>query len=355
MQPERRGKLLMDCLGVLAAAHAPGCAPSMAQFRIGLHGRLRALLPDDLPVGALGDVELLDSDGQLADEAHDLYVEYAMPISALDGHWSWAKVSAELEERRIYEKLRRLPEREYTEARGLIVKHVSGELSVIRKAWDGKLTQFNLYEPVSAWTGHQIRGYWFACPTCRWPMRVERRGGVFEVRCEAHARDGVKYSCDIDDRPGRAPQLQPAGAGAKAVRAVPATADHLALSRIAWRYVALPGLLECELRDFAKGLKARVTMWPHKDRYDLRIVLGGQTWKVDAKAWADVQKLGEALQKEAENPAKPTEPGLIIVIPDHQAAGRDMLHHMIKGLEYRALTAQGLKNELLRRHQEGTQ
>lgn len=343
----------MDCLGTLAAAHHPDRAPSMTQFRTGLHGQLGALLPDDLPTGALGVVELLDSDGQLADEARDLCVEYAMPNAALDGHWSWARVSAELEERRIYEKLRRLPEKEYTEARGLIVKYVSGELPVIRKAWDGRLTQFAFYEPISTWTGHQIRGHWFACPMCKWPMRVERRGDVFEVRCEAHSRDGVKYSCDLDDRPGRAPRLQPAGAVATTARAVPATADHLALSRIAWRYVALPGLLECELRDFAKSLKARVTMWPHKDRYDVKIVLKGQTWKVDAKAWADVQKLGEALQKEAENPSKPTEPGLIIVIPDHQAAGRDMLHHMVKGLGYRALTAQGLKNELLRRHQEG--
>jgi hypothetical protein len=122
---------------------------------------------------------------------------------------------------------------------------------------------------------------------------------------------------------------------------VPATADHLALGRTTWRYVTLPGLLEYELRDHARSLGARVTMWPHKDRYDLKITLGPRVWRVDAKAWASVTKLGDALKD-----TDPAEPGLIIVIPDHQRNSRELLQQMIGRRGYRVLTASGLTAEV---------
>src|SRR5262249_53145949 len=137
----RRGKLLMDCLGVLAAAHQAGCAPTMAQFRGGLSGPLRSLLPGDLQLGELGDLVLLDGSGQLADETLDLCVEHLVPRAALDEHWSWARVSAEQEERRTYEILRRLPAKDYSRVRELLVKHASGELTRLRRVWDGMLAQ----------------------------------------------------------------------------------------------------------------------------------------------------------------------------------------------------------------------
>jgi len=336
----RRGRLLMDCLGALIAAHRMGRGPSMAQFRSGLGRPVRHLLPDDLPAGRIGDVVLLDSAGQLSDEARDLCVEHLVPSAAVDEHWSWARVSAEQEERRVYETLRRLREKDYTRARGLLVKVPAGELGSLRRRWDGLLGQLGLYEPISGWTWCQLRGYWFACPVCRWPMRV-RAGAVWDVRCEAHARDGVIYTCAVGEQAGRVPKLQPAGARAAAVRAMPATADHYAVSRTVWRYMTLPGLLECELRDYARSLKATVTMWPHKDRYDLRISLHRKVWKVDAKAWVSAVKLGDALRE-----TEPAEPGLIIVIPEHQHGSRELLQHMIGRQGYRVLTASGLKAEL---------
>lgn len=173
-------------------------------------------------------------------------------------------------------------------------------------------------------------------------MRVAgRAAAVVEVRCEAHARDGVIYTCNQGRRADRAPRLEPAGAAATVVRATPATAEHLALARSLWRYVTLPGLLEIALRDEARALGARVTMWPHKDRYDLKIALGHRVWKVDAKAWASVTKLGDALKD-----TEPAEPGLVIVIPDHQRNDRELLQKMIARGGYRVLTAAGLIAEL---------
>lgn len=341
LPPGRQGKLLTDCLGVLASAHRMTAPPSMAEFRRGLAGPLRLLLPGDIPADEVGDLVLLDEAGQLHDEALDLGLEHLVPRAAWDEHWSWARVNAEQEERRVYEMLRRLPPKEYTRVRGRLVRHASGELTRLRRVWDGMLGQLDLYEPISTWQWCQVRGYWFACPLCRWPMRVSQSGAVREVRCEAHARDGVIYTCNPDRMTNRAPQLQPAGAAATAVRAKPATAEHLALTRTTWRYMTLPGLLECGLQDHARSLGARVSMWPHKDRYDLKITLGRRMWKVDAKAWASVTKLGDALKD-----IDPAEPGLIIVIPDHQRNSRELLQWMIGRRGYRVLTAAGLIAEL---------
>jgi hypothetical protein len=45
----------------------------------------------------------------------------------------------------------------------------------------------------------------------------------------------------------------------------------MAVSRPVWRFVTLPGALECELRDHAAGLGAEVSMWPDLDSYDVHI------------------------------------------------------------------------------------
>ncbi|MEV5413170.1 hypothetical protein AB0K60_30570 [Thermopolyspora sp. NPDC052614] len=337
----RKGSALMSCLGVLTSAYPVGRAPTMAQFRCGLRRPLRELLPDDFDLAGVGDLVLLDEEGQFSDEARDLCLEHLVPSAALEEHWPWAKVATEQEERRIYEVLRRLPSKEYTRARELLVEMPSGDLRKLRRTWDGLWGRIDHYEPIVEWTWCQIRGWWFACPMCRWPMRVVDRGTVVEVRCEAHARSGVIYTCHADGTADRAPILQPVGPRASEVKGQPATQEARAVSRVIWRYVTLPGILERDLRDHARGVGAEVDMWPHKDRYDLRITLGRKVWRVDAKAWASPVALGEALRD-----TEPAEPGLIIVIPDHQRASRGLLADMLRGAGYRVMTATDLKNDI---------
>jgi hypothetical protein len=64
-------------------------------------------------------------------------------------------------------------------------------------------------------------------------------------------------------------------------------------------------------------------------------------WRVDAKAWASPVALGEALRE-----TEPAEPGLIIVIPDHQRTSRRLLADMLRGAGYRVMTATDLKNDI---------
>src|SRR5690606_28751436 len=177
---DKKGRALMSCLGVLTAAYPVGRAPTMAEFRSSLSRPLRELLPDDLDLPGVGDLILLDEVGQFSDEARDLCAEHLVPSVALDEHWPWAKVASEQEERRIYEVLRRLPEHEYTRARELLVEKPSGDLRQLRREWDSLWGRFDHYEPIVEWRWCQLRGWWFACPACRWPMRVVGRGPVAE-------------------------------------------------------------------------------------------------------------------------------------------------------------------------------
>ena len=329
---QRRGKALMSCLGALTATFVVGEAPTMAQFRRGLQGRLGDLLPYEAQGDVLDDVVLLDSFGQLSDEARDLAAEHLVPSAAFEEHWPWPKVASEQEERRIFEVLRRFPQAEYTRARELLVEAPAGDLRKLRRAWDTLWTRIEPYEPIVPWRWCQLQGYWFPCPSCRWPMRVTVHDSVADIRCEAHAQAGVSYTCRVGGASRRAPTLNPAGHAAPPVRGVHATNECVAVSRTIWRYVTLPGLLECQLRDHARSKGAEVTMWPNKDQYDLRITLGGKTWKVDAKAWASPVALADAL-REKDCPV----PGLIIVIPDHQRTSASLIAEAIRPAGYRLM------------------
>lgn len=340
LPPIKQGKALMAALGVLLATYRERPSLSMAEFRRGLRGPLRGLLPRDIRAGALADVTLLTDDGLQAD-VMDVGLEHLVPQQALAEHWPWARVQSEQQERRAFEALRRLSAEDYVRARRLLVEAVSGEIGALRRSWE-RPAELELYEPIEGQSWRLIRGHWFPCPRCRWPMRVSLKRNLCDVRCEAHARDGYVYtsSGELDGR--GAPQLEAAGPR-DAPAAIPATDDYLALKRDVWRYMTLPGLLELELEAEALALGATVEMWPHKDRYDLRISLRKNEWKIDAKAWASVMKLSEVLSERS-----PAEPGLLIVIPNHQHAEREFLNTRIRKHGYRALTQSGLIKELRR-------
>ncbi|WP_211222523.1 hypothetical protein [Actinokineospora enzanensis] len=338
---DKRADALMSCLGVLTAAHRIDTAPTMSRFRAGLRGPLRDLLPRDIDITGIGDLVLLDDRGRFTDEAEDLCAEFLVPSAALEEHWPWHQVAAEQEERRVYEVLRRLPEAEYARLRAHLVDEPVGDLRSLRRVCDGSLSQF--YEPIAQWPWRQVRGWYFPCPDCRWPMRVVDGDTIVEVRCEAHARHGITYTCRTDGPAGVAPELRPVGRRAPEVAGQPATRESLAVRRVVWRYVTLPGLLECRVRDHALRLGAEVVMWPHRDRYDLAVTLGEQVWRVDAKAWASPVALGEALRG-----TRPAAPGLLIVVPDHQRPSLELLRHLVGGSGYRVLTAKDLKTELTR-------
>ncbi|MCW2934247.1 MAG: hypothetical protein JWM19_5209 [Actinomycetia bacterium] len=333
--------ILMDCLGVLAAVSPDGRTRTLGQFRSGLSRPMRDLLPSGVDVGAVGDVVLLESSGDLAAEAEDILGEHYVECAALDQHWTHRRVRAEQEEKRLYEGLRELGATGYARARGILTDHPSGELRVLRRMWDDLWPRFGNYEPVSGWPWAQLDGWWYPCPGCKWPMRVTGVGAVARVACEAHSSRGIRYTVRPGSRTAAmAPLLQPSGEGAPDVTGLPATSAYMAVSRPVWRFVTLPGVLECEIRDHALDLGAHVEMWPDLDSYDIRVEIGRRGWRIDAKAWASPVRLVDALRDKA-----PDGP-LYIVLPDHQRAACHVLEEALRPRGFLVRTASQVKAEM---------
>ncbi|MGW2542516.1 restriction endonuclease-related protein [Kitasatospora sp. NPDC001574] len=356
----QRSAMLMDCLGALRAAHPADRAARLGigEFRQGLRGPLAALLP---PPGAVddrfGELRLLDGAGVVRDALQDLCREHLVPHAALDRHWSWARVRAEQEERRLFEVMRRLEPEEYRQARALLAEFPAGPLGVLRKRWDRLWMRFDFFEAVSDWPWCQLEGWWYPCPKCRWPMRVVETGHEIEVRCEAHRARGVHYRLS-QERGGRgaAPVLVGTGRASELVVGLPASVDHLALSRPVWRYGALPTLLEIELRDRLKDwAHVRVEMWPGElrpDEYDLRITAAApgrrvRTWRVDAKDWASAVALARALLEREPKPY-----ALCIVVPDHQGHEVAYLQARLTGRKTKVFTLTRLVEQIKRAARE---
>lgn len=346
--PDRdKAARLMECLAVVSAAFPVGAAPSLGRFRGLLHEPLKHLIPAGLDPGSVGDVTLLDAAGRLCDEAEDICREHFVPVAALGERWSLPRLRAEQEERRLFSELRGLGPAGYARARELLVDSPAGELRVLRRAWDDLWPRFGDYGPVAGLGGTQLEGWWFPCPACRWPMRAEAAtGGVWRVRCEAHAARGIGYTAKPADWRGH-PVLTAAGKNAGEVEGQPATAEHLAVSRSVWRYVTLPGVVETDLRDHARRLGAEVTMWPDLDEFDLLIRLGGKSWRVDAKAWASPLALAQALLD-----SEPPRQQLEIVIPDHQRTACAAVNDMLAGRRMKVRTVSNMKQLLDRAARE---
>jgi hypothetical protein len=342
LSDRRKAAILMDCLGVLAAISPPGQVMTFGQLRAGLTMPLRELLPATIDLGSTGDVVLLDAEGMLSPEAEDVCHEHFIECAALDQHWSQARVRAEQEEQRLYLALRDLGAESYTRARELLTDNPAGDLRTLRRKWDELWPRFGDYTPISGWRWAQLNGWWFACPSCHWPMRVIEGDHLATVRCDAHDLRGIRYTAQTDNAGGKPPVLQPAGRDAPPVAGQPATSDHLAVSRSVWRYVTLPGVLECQLRDRARGLGAQVEMWPDCDSYDVLIEVGSKEWRVDAKAWASPDRLADAFR------VKSTAVRLYIVLPDHQQWACTALDEQLRAQGYRVRTAGQLMDEVSR-------
>lgn len=337
----RKAAVLMDCLGVLAAVSPPGDVVTLGQLRAGLSGPMRNVLPPGIDAGMTGDVVLLEPWGTLSPEAEDVAREHFIECTALEQHWTHRRVRAEQEEQRLYQELRALGDDGYSLARGLLTDHASGDLQVLRREWDTLWPRFGSYEPVLKWPWAQLGGWWFACPTCRWPMRVTQEGAITTVQCEAHAHRGIRYTARPDGRDAGSPVLQAAGKNAPDVSGQPATAAYMAVSRAVWRFVTLPGVLECELRDHAAEQGAKVAMWPDRDSYDVHIKTPARQWRIDAKAWTSPVRLLDALR---ERP--PQERPLYIVLPDHQRPACRALNEALRPHGFIVRTAAQIKNEV---------
>ena len=130
-----------------------------------------------------------------------------------------------------------------------------------------------VYEPIPV--SIASNGYFKLCPIC----------GVLLQ----HTIHGDEY-CESDTCRNQYTKKPP--------REVAASTSWLRLRRPFRRYMTHPGLAEIRLAKQLEKANIGVELWPHFDRYDLRLTLPtGEVWAIDVKDWATPRLLANHLPK----------------------------------------------------------
>ncbi|WP_121740569.1 hypothetical protein [Streptomyces sp. E1N211] len=184
-----------------------------------LTGDLARLLPDGVPPEEMTGVHLINEDGLFEEDLFDLdheqrEVARAVHKATRDGRsTSLAELEQEMDQVTVYLGLRKRGTQEaYVKGRSDLSRMPVGtETEVRRLNLPSVVGQF--YRPISFAALYEQ--WWFACPVCRWPMKVtqhrSRKSVTGRVRCfyRPHAElMGASYTFKIPDA-GKPPSLIP--------------------------------------------------------------------------------------------------------------------------------------------------
>ncbi|MBD0694934.1 hypothetical protein BG452_18315 [Streptomyces sp. CBMA123] len=383
--PEDRLCTLMDSHGEVLAARGPGHPLPFEFFLARLSGDLADLLPDGVSPEEMTGVHLINDDGLFEEDLFDLdqeqrEVAWAVQKATRDGRsTSIAEIEQEMDQVTVNSGLRKRGTQEaYVKGRSNLSRFPAGTEAVIRRLnLPSVVGQF--YRPISFAALYEQ--WWFACPVCRWPMRITRHRSRKSVNGRAqcfyrpHAKlMGASYTFKVPVA-GRPPTLipgapPPAFTGAASVLApnprgavpqpMPAS-GHLALARGPWRYTTVPGLLEIALYDalLARSFAAApepgmsptalgadadcpgsVTLWPYLDTYDLHVdvwLSGGQTksFLLDIKDFTSEMLLAKKIQADGGDNGGAE----WIVVPDHREASLPLLRGVCEEFGLNVATA----------------
>jgi hypothetical protein len=307
--------------GVIMEALGPGKGPvTPLDLVAALQRPLGDLLPPR-PAGigagdamdAVAEAVLLTEEGRLTDAVFEVGCEYVQDLlatldPATDWLPSWTWMQAERVEREVFGRLiDGGDDDDYRTARQFLVEFPAGEEQVLVDAANERgVRRVARYEPLAAeqvYQDDQGRRWWWPCPVCRWPMRVD---GVL-VRC-AYSPHLTRYQVRLASHDGH-PSLLRAADSAPAPERVQPAAGAVQVETAVWRFITVPGAAELRLASRLRRLGATVVLWPSKDLYDLDVAAGRSQWTVDVKEHASVERLVEKLH--AKPPAART-----IVLPD---------------------------------------
>lgn len=334
---EQRLSQLIDAHGRLLAARGPSSPLAFSSLRTLLCGEVSALLPDGIPADEMAGVVLVDSSGEFNDDADDLEQELRAVVRAVrattwDGRSTTAvKVGEEMDQDRFFLALTKSGrQQDYEHGRMSVITHASGSDTEIRRLnLPASITDF--YRPISFAALYDR--WWFACPLCRWPMKVTRgtgrSRGTGAVRCfhRPHAERGASYTFRLPEE-GTPPVLasprtvaRPVGNAAVLFADVtgrvpePQPAEgHRALCSGVWRWTVVPGLVEVALHQAlaARGFAPR--LWPDMDAYDIEVVAKGTTYRIDIKDYSFPTALAKKIQADGGDDNADW-----LVVPDYRA------------------------------------
>ncbi|NJP47760.1 hypothetical protein HCN08_30785 [Streptomyces sp. PRB2-1] len=364
--PEARLRTLMDAHGRVLAARSPGVPLPFGVFRELLSGDLSRLLPDTVPAEEMDGVRLIAPDGSFEEDYFDLQVEQRVVLRALakttrEGRTTSTEIlEAEMDQDRVFSALRkRMDQDAYVHGRSSLIRTPAGPDKDLRRLnLPSSVAEF--YRPITfdaVWDR-----WWFACPICRWPMRVTvhaRRGGARtgSVRCfhRPHTAWGAAFTFKIPEL-GRPPVLVPGPPPARPVgeQAVlfadttghvpePLPAEgHKALSRGVWRWTTIPGLVEIALYDALAERGLEPQLWPDLDAYDLYVRAGKgravREFRIDVKDYTSAILLAKKVQADGGDAGGAD----WLVVPDYRESSLPLLGRVCEEFDLDVATAGGI-------------
>lgn len=299
--------------GVIMRAAGPGNRPvTPTELIVRLRRPLGEWLPGAVADESLAALVVLDDSDRLSDATYEVGCDYTVELlvgqedPGEDWLPSWRVHRAEQVERAAFHALRRGSDEDYTRGRRFLVEHPAGDRDDVL----GKQTDLGL-PPLVAFGAipddRQYRGWWWACPLCRWPMRV--RSGQVNCSFPRHFAAYALLSAD-----GRLPRLQPLEGAPRRVRAQRAD-NAVCVDESVWRYIVVPGVVEMRLCDRLGRLPGVETvLYPFKDRYDIQVLPddGGWEFTLDVKDFASTRSLANKL---IEKPVA----AKILVVPQYRS------------------------------------
>lgn len=121
-------------------------------------------------------------------------------------------------------------------------------------------------------------------------------------------------------------------------------------------YIRQPGQLELQIAAHAQELELAAELWPHKDRYDIKVSFcDGEIWAIDAKTNRDPRVLASALEDE-----RPFEEGgtarQLYVVPEQRVANRadylKICRYALRNTGYECITDRELYKRMRRKQRE---
>lgn len=342
--------------GVVMATCGPGRGPNDVNSLItALERPLKELAPELLADTAVADVRVL-VDGELNDEVLERCCERVIDVLGKNDRtssWlpSWAYTRGEMVENDAFRRLHdgASPE-QYTAGRRFVIEHPAGEFGELIKAANAlrSLRPAIEYRPLPGDRVYQD-AFWWACPACRYPMRVEGsrvwctygpHQAHYFVRNVAGSRGGPLLSRRDPGVPGRAP-------GAQEIRA-DGERQSVCVPVSVWRHIVVSGVTELELYRWLERQKTKyeklltIELFPGKDKADVLVEIE----KADYSELLDVKDVFDAVRLAEEVLAKPLA-AKVIVLPDHRGESqRRQLQSLLPG--YRIELVAGVRRQIER-------
>ena len=178
-----------------------------------------------------------------------------------------------LEQNHIYLMMKELSPQKYTSVRKFIVQHPVCTDTELRKI------KIQYHDPditdIIAAAYEEIPENSYRCPICGWTMTFH---GIQPFCCNQSCTESNPLPEQLDKID---------------------SAKYMRLKHGVMRYMCLPGKLELEIQAEAERCENKTELWPEKDRYDIKIVLGdGEIWAIDAKTHRNPYTLAASIKND---------------------------------------------------------